>query len=176
MARPQPMRSRTRLRQSRHPRAIDAAHQTPCQRPQSQGLGRGSARHHVAVTGQEKRIVRTRLAVRWVVALWGCVIQRHSPRAAAWRETIENPLGTVVVAARRVHRRWSCRPTTMEAMEVRRSCSHRRQWRSGWPAGRRCRGAAESRIRWPFRSFAEKKWFTTADAIDLPDSADSSVP
>jgi 2-polyprenyl-6-methoxyphenol hydroxylase-like FAD-dependent oxidoreductase len=23
--------------------------------------------------------------------------------------------------------------------------------------------------RWPFRSFAEKKWFTTADAIDLPD-------
>ena len=22
--------------------------------------------------------------------------------------------------------------------------------------------------RWPFRSFAEKKWFTTADAIDLP--------
>ncbi|AGB23140.1 2-polyprenyl-6-methoxyphenol hydroxylase-like oxidoreductase [Mycobacterium sp. JS623] len=25
--------------------------------------------------------------------------------------------------------------------------------------------------RWPFRSFAEKKWFTTADAIDLPDYA-----
>ena len=23
--------------------------------------------------------------------------------------------------------------------------------------------------RWPFRSFADKKWFTTADAIDLPD-------
>jgi 2-polyprenyl-6-methoxyphenol hydroxylase-like FAD-dependent oxidoreductase len=23
--------------------------------------------------------------------------------------------------------------------------------------------------RWPFRSFAERKWFTTADAIDLPD-------
>jgi 2-polyprenyl-6-methoxyphenol hydroxylase-like FAD-dependent oxidoreductase len=23
--------------------------------------------------------------------------------------------------------------------------------------------------RWPFRSFAEKKWFTTADAVDLPD-------
>jgi 2-polyprenyl-6-methoxyphenol hydroxylase-like FAD-dependent oxidoreductase len=23
--------------------------------------------------------------------------------------------------------------------------------------------------RWPFRSFAEKMWFTTADAIDLPD-------
>ena len=23
--------------------------------------------------------------------------------------------------------------------------------------------------RWPFRSFAEKKWFTTADAIELPD-------
>jgi 2-polyprenyl-6-methoxyphenol hydroxylase-like FAD-dependent oxidoreductase len=23
--------------------------------------------------------------------------------------------------------------------------------------------------RWPFRAFAEKKWFTTADAIDLPD-------
>jgi 2-polyprenyl-6-methoxyphenol hydroxylase-like FAD-dependent oxidoreductase len=23
--------------------------------------------------------------------------------------------------------------------------------------------------RWPFRSIAEKKWFTTADAIDLPD-------
>ena len=23
--------------------------------------------------------------------------------------------------------------------------------------------------RWPFRSFAEKKWFTTADAIDLPE-------
>jgi 2-polyprenyl-6-methoxyphenol hydroxylase-like FAD-dependent oxidoreductase len=23
--------------------------------------------------------------------------------------------------------------------------------------------------RWPFRPFAEKKWFTTADAIDLPD-------
>lgn len=23
--------------------------------------------------------------------------------------------------------------------------------------------------RWPFRSFAEKKWFTTADAINLPD-------
>jgi hypothetical protein len=23
----------------------------------------------------------------------------------------------------------------------------------------------------PFRSFAEKKWFTTADAIDLPDYA-----
>jgi len=25
--------------------------------------------------------------------------------------------------------------------------------------------------RWPFRSFAEKKWFTTADAIDLPEYA-----
>jgi 2-polyprenyl-6-methoxyphenol hydroxylase-like FAD-dependent oxidoreductase len=25
--------------------------------------------------------------------------------------------------------------------------------------------------RWPFRSFAEKKWFTTADAVDLPDYA-----
>jgi 2-polyprenyl-6-methoxyphenol hydroxylase-like FAD-dependent oxidoreductase len=23
--------------------------------------------------------------------------------------------------------------------------------------------------RWPFRSFAERKWFTTADAIELPD-------
>jgi len=23
--------------------------------------------------------------------------------------------------------------------------------------------------RWPFRSYAEKKWFTTADAIALPD-------
>jgi len=23
--------------------------------------------------------------------------------------------------------------------------------------------------RWPFRSLAEKKWFTTADAIVLPD-------
>jgi hypothetical protein len=23
--------------------------------------------------------------------------------------------------------------------------------------------------RWPFRSFAETKWFTTADAIDMPD-------
>jgi hypothetical protein len=23
--------------------------------------------------------------------------------------------------------------------------------------------------RWPFRSLAEKKWFTTADAIELPD-------
>ena len=27
--------------------------------------------------------------------------------------------------------------------------------------------------RWPFRSFAEKKWFTTADAIELPDYATS---
>lgn len=27
--------------------------------------------------------------------------------------------------------------------------------------------------RWPFRSFAEKKWFTTADAVDLPDYAAS---
>ncbi len=26
--------------------------------------------------------------------------------------------------------------------------------------------------RWPFRSFAEKKWFTTADAIELPDYSD----
>jgi 2-polyprenyl-6-methoxyphenol hydroxylase-like FAD-dependent oxidoreductase len=25
--------------------------------------------------------------------------------------------------------------------------------------------------RWPFRSFAEKKWFTTADAVDLPEYA-----
>ena len=25
--------------------------------------------------------------------------------------------------------------------------------------------------RWPFRPFAEKKWFTTADAIDLPEYA-----
>ena len=25
--------------------------------------------------------------------------------------------------------------------------------------------------RWPFRSLAQKKWFTTADAIDLPDYA-----
>ena len=25
--------------------------------------------------------------------------------------------------------------------------------------------------RWPFRSFAERKWFTTADAIDLPEYA-----
>ena len=23
--------------------------------------------------------------------------------------------------------------------------------------------------RWPFRSFAERKWFTIADAIELPD-------
>jgi 2-polyprenyl-6-methoxyphenol hydroxylase-like FAD-dependent oxidoreductase len=23
--------------------------------------------------------------------------------------------------------------------------------------------------RWPFRSYAERKWFTTADAIELPD-------
>jgi hypothetical protein len=23
--------------------------------------------------------------------------------------------------------------------------------------------------RWPFRSIAERKWFTTADAIELPD-------
>jgi hypothetical protein len=23
--------------------------------------------------------------------------------------------------------------------------------------------------RWPVRPFAEKKWFTTADAVDLPD-------
>jgi 2-polyprenyl-6-methoxyphenol hydroxylase-like FAD-dependent oxidoreductase len=30
--------------------------------------------------------------------------------------------------------------------------------------------------RWPFRSFAEKKWFTTADAIDLPDYASPSRP
>jgi hypothetical protein len=22
---------------------------------------------------------------------------------------------------------------------------------------------------WPFRSLAEKKWFTTADAVELPD-------
>lgn len=28
--------------------------------------------------------------------------------------------------------------------------------------------------RWPFRSFAEKKWFTTADAVDLPDYAAAS--
>jgi 2-polyprenyl-6-methoxyphenol hydroxylase-like FAD-dependent oxidoreductase len=28
--------------------------------------------------------------------------------------------------------------------------------------------------RWPFRSFAEKKWFTTADAIELPDYAGSA--
>lgn len=27
--------------------------------------------------------------------------------------------------------------------------------------------------RWPFRAFAEKKWFTTADAVDLPDYAAS---
>ncbi len=27
--------------------------------------------------------------------------------------------------------------------------------------------------RWPFRSFAEKRWFTTADAIDLPDYGSS---
>lgn len=27
--------------------------------------------------------------------------------------------------------------------------------------------------RWPFRTFAEKKWFTTADAVDLPDYAAS---
>jgi 2-polyprenyl-6-methoxyphenol hydroxylase-like FAD-dependent oxidoreductase len=29
--------------------------------------------------------------------------------------------------------------------------------------------------RWPFRSFAEKKWFTTADAIDLPDYTSSAA-
>jgi hypothetical protein len=28
--------------------------------------------------------------------------------------------------------------------------------------------------RWPFRSFAERKWFTTADAVDLPDYPASS--
>ena len=28
--------------------------------------------------------------------------------------------------------------------------------------------------RWPFRSFAERKWFTTADAVDLPDYRASS--
>jgi 2-polyprenyl-6-methoxyphenol hydroxylase-like FAD-dependent oxidoreductase len=29
--------------------------------------------------------------------------------------------------------------------------------------------------RWPFRSFAEKKWFTTADAVDLPEYTTPSV-
>jgi hypothetical protein len=28
--------------------------------------------------------------------------------------------------------------------------------------------------RWPFRDFAAKKFFTTADSIELPDYADSS--
>jgi 2-polyprenyl-6-methoxyphenol hydroxylase-like FAD-dependent oxidoreductase len=28
--------------------------------------------------------------------------------------------------------------------------------------------------RWPFRSFADRKWFTTADAVDLPDYSASS--
>jgi 2-polyprenyl-6-methoxyphenol hydroxylase-like FAD-dependent oxidoreductase len=28
--------------------------------------------------------------------------------------------------------------------------------------------------RWPFRGYAERKWFTTADAVDLPDYPSSS--
>jgi hypothetical protein len=36
------------------------------------------------------------------------------------------------------------------------------------------RGVMKFIQRWPFRSFAERKWFTTADAIDLPDYGCSS--
>jgi hypothetical protein len=28
--------------------------------------------------------------------------------------------------------------------------------------------------RWPFRGYAERKWFTTADAVDLPDYPSSA--